>query len=94
MAKKNNTINTILSIFLGVLSLAWIYPVVMIFFNSLKKETSITTSGIFTKSPEVRSLLKNGTLAPYPLAISAISSSSVETMTSSNTPDARAASME
>ena len=37
----------ILSIFLTVLSLAWIYPVVMILLNSLKVEEAITTDGIF-----------------------------------------------
>ena len=39
--------NGILSIFLTVLSLAWIYPVVMILLNSLKVEEAITTDSIF-----------------------------------------------
>lgn len=37
----------ITSVLLTVLSLAWVYPVVMILLNSLKKETSITTGGAF-----------------------------------------------
>ena len=32
---------------LGVLCVAWIYPIVMIFFNSLKTERAITTSRAF-----------------------------------------------
>ena len=47
MGTKKSTINTILSIFLGILSLAWIYPVVMIFINSMKDTNSITTSNAF-----------------------------------------------
>ena len=35
--KKQGIGNTILTIFLSVLSLAWVYPVFMILFNSLKK---------------------------------------------------------
>ena len=37
----------ILSAFLAILSLAWVYPVVMILLNSLKKETAITTGPAF-----------------------------------------------
>ena len=37
----------ILSAFLAILSLAWVYPVVMILLNSLKKETAITTGTAF-----------------------------------------------
>ena len=47
MSKKKSSVNTILSIILGILSLAWIYPVVMIFFNSLKQERAISTSTVF-----------------------------------------------
>ena len=47
MTKKKNIFETILSIFLGILSLAWIYPVFMILFNSLKTEQHISTSSIF-----------------------------------------------
>ncbi|MEA4969963.1 MAG: carbohydrate ABC transporter permease [Candidatus Pelethousia sp.] len=35
------------SLILLALSLAWIYPIVMIFFNSLKEEQAITTSAAF-----------------------------------------------
>ena len=37
----------ILSALLAILSLAWVYPVVMILLNSLKKETAITTGTAF-----------------------------------------------
>lgn len=47
MTKKKSVFDTILSIFLGILSLAWIYPVFMILMNSLKETNSITTSGAF-----------------------------------------------
>ena len=47
MKKTSNIGNTILTIFLSVLSLAWVYPVVMILFNSLKKETAISTNTVF-----------------------------------------------
>lgn len=47
MRKKNQIRNSILGIFLTLLSLAWIYPVVMILFNALKIESAITTDGVF-----------------------------------------------
>ena len=47
MKKTSSIGNTILTIFLSVLSLAWVYPVVMILFNSLKKETAISTNTVF-----------------------------------------------
>ena len=47
MRKRNGTVNSVLSIFLTLLSLAWIYPVVMILLNSLKTESAITTDSIF-----------------------------------------------
>lgn len=50
MTKKKSIFDTILSIFLGILSLAWIYPVIMILFNSLKSEQHISTSSIFELS--------------------------------------------
>ena len=50
MTKKKSIFDTILSIFLGILSLAWIYPVFMILFNSLKSEQHISTSSIFELS--------------------------------------------
>ena len=45
--KKQGIGNTILTIFLSVLSLAWVYPVFMILFSSLKKETAISTDTVF-----------------------------------------------
>jgi len=47
MAKRNSVFNTILTVFLSILSFAWLYPVVMIFFNSLKDETAISTNTAF-----------------------------------------------
>lgn len=47
MTKKKSVFDTILSIFLGILSLAWIYPVFMILMNSFKETNSITTSAAF-----------------------------------------------
>ena len=45
--KKQSIGSNILTIFLSILSLAWVYPVVMILFNSLKKETAISTNTAF-----------------------------------------------
>lgn len=47
MKKKKNLVNGLLTFILAVLSLAWVYPVVMILLNSLKKETAITTDSAF-----------------------------------------------
>ena len=47
VGKADRRINAILSVVLGVLCVAWIYPIVMIFFNSLKTERAITTSRAF-----------------------------------------------
>ena len=47
MEKKRTLRDNILSGILGILSIAWVYPIFMILFNSLKKETSITTGGAF-----------------------------------------------
>lgn len=47
MKKKNAAANALLTVLFTVLSLAWIYPVVMVVFNSLKKETAISTGTIF-----------------------------------------------
>ncbi len=47
MEKHSRLKNRLLTAFLALLSLAWVYPVVMIFLNSLKKETAITTAGAF-----------------------------------------------
>ncbi len=42
--KKKSIIPTII---LTLISIIWIYPIVMILFNSLKVEQAITTSGVF-----------------------------------------------
>lgn len=47
MEKVERRKNLILSIILGILSLGWIYPVVMILINSLKQENAISTDSIF-----------------------------------------------
>ena len=47
MKKQGKVLNTILSVFLGILSLAWVYPVFMVIMNSLKKETAISTGTAF-----------------------------------------------
>lgn len=47
MQKKNSLFNTTLTLVLGVLCIAWVYPVVMILFNSLKVGTAISTSTVF-----------------------------------------------
>lgn len=45
--KRGKIINKILAVFFTILSLAWIYPMVMILMNSFKEETTITTSTAF-----------------------------------------------
>lgn len=47
MKKRTRIKDNILSVVLGVLCLAWVYPIFMIFFNSLKVERAITTAGAF-----------------------------------------------
>lgn len=47
MKKKNRVSDLLLSVVLGILCLAWIYPVVMILLNSMKIELAITTDGAF-----------------------------------------------
>ena len=48
MKQKRKVSNIIWITVLTVASLLWIYPIVMILFNSLKKETAISTSTAFT----------------------------------------------
>ena len=43
--KKKNPVATII---LAVISILWMYPIVLILFNSLKKESAITTSTVFS----------------------------------------------
>lgn len=45
--KRDKIVNKILAVFFTILSLAWIYPMVMILMNSFKEETTITTSTAF-----------------------------------------------
>ena len=47
MKNKNSLSNTLLTVFLTLLSVAWLYPVVMILFNSLKLENAISTNTAF-----------------------------------------------
>ena len=48
MSKSTKIANTVLTAVLTILSLAWIYPVLMILLNSLKKETAISTGTAYT----------------------------------------------
>ena len=45
--KKDRRINAVLSVLLGILCVAWLYPVFMILMNSLKTERAITTTHAF-----------------------------------------------
>lgn len=47
LKQKQKTSNTIWTVLLSILSILYIYPIVMILLNSLKQERSITTSGAF-----------------------------------------------
>ena len=48
MRKKKQIQDTVMIAFLSILALLYVYPIVMILFNSVKRETAITTSGAFT----------------------------------------------
>ena len=48
MAKRRKISDTIWIVVLTILSLLYVYPIIMILFNSLKQETAITTDGAFT----------------------------------------------
>ena len=48
MRKKKQIQDTAMVVFLSILALLYVYPIVMILFNSVKRETAITTSGAFT----------------------------------------------
>ena len=67
VSKRENRTGRLWSLILTIISLAWIYPIVMIFFNSLKKEQAITTSSAFNL-PTLESF---GGLANYVRAIEA-----------------------
>ncbi|MGI5976834.1 MAG: carbohydrate ABC transporter permease [Candidatus Limivicinus sp.] len=47
MTKRRKTAGTILTVVFIILSLAWIYPVFMVFMNSFKLDTAITTDSVF-----------------------------------------------
>ena len=44
---KTKRVNAVLSVLLGVLCVAWLYPVALILFNSFKTERAITTTHAF-----------------------------------------------
>lgn len=48
MGKKKKIADRIWTVVLTILALLYVYPIIMILFNSLKKETTITTEGAFT----------------------------------------------
>ena len=48
MGKKKKAADRIWTVVLTLLAILYVYPIIMILFNSLKKETSITTAGAFT----------------------------------------------
>ena len=47
MKKKKSIANTIWIVILTIVALAWIYPIIMILMNSLKKESAISTGTAF-----------------------------------------------
>ena len=47
MKEKQTTGKIILSIIMGIISIAWVYPVFMILINSLKVERAISTTTVF-----------------------------------------------
>lgn len=47
MKKKQSLSSIVLTVFLTVLSVIWVYPVIMILFNSLKLENAISTNTAF-----------------------------------------------
>ena len=47
MKNRKSISDTLMTIILTVLSLVWVYPVIMILFNSLKVETAISTNTAF-----------------------------------------------
>ena len=47
MKKKKSIANTIWTVILTIAALAWVYPIIMILMNSLKKESAISTGTAF-----------------------------------------------
>ena len=70
--KKKNPVATII---LAVISILWMYPIALILFNSLKKESAITTSTVFSIPNNVASVTQMDFLKSfwYSLVISVMS---------------------
>ena len=47
MKKKLSVADKILPVFFGALCIVWVYPIIMILFNSFKKQTAISTNTAF-----------------------------------------------
>ena len=47
MVKQKKRVNTLLTVLMSALCLFWVYPIVLILLNSLKKEGTFTTSTVF-----------------------------------------------
>ena len=47
MKKQKSLVNTIATIIFSALSVVWVYPIIMVFMNSLKKEQAISTNTAF-----------------------------------------------
>ena len=45
---ENKKKNPVASVILTLICILWMYPIVLILINSLKKEVAITTSGVFS----------------------------------------------
>ncbi|MDO5136546.1 MAG: carbohydrate ABC transporter permease [Eubacteriales bacterium] len=48
MTEKKKNAGLAATVILSLISAVWVYPIIMIFLNSLKIETAITTSGVFS----------------------------------------------
>ena len=51
MKKRSQAINTVWTVILTILSLAWVYPVVVVLINSFKKDSAISTNTAFQLPP-------------------------------------------
>lgn len=51
MKKRSHAINTFWTVILTILSLAWVYPVVVVLINSFKKDSAISTNTAFQLPP-------------------------------------------
>jgi raffinose/stachyose/melibiose transport system permease protein len=47
MSTKKKTLNRIATVFFTIISFVWMFPIILIFYNSLKEETATGTSTIF-----------------------------------------------